>query len=642
MAARRYTDPGTIGKGDIFAAECWNRNVVDNLGALHDRTATNETALAALEANAESSGGARPDIPTIERDDRGLVGVLNDEGEIEFQRHYEVVNLIAGAAFPFNHSGASINVRTTWRDDQGTQRTIPSSIWWDGTSRPAVHWQILVPTRVVNGETAKVRAHIFLERTQNVDASCAMRLEWARVAYSGSRDQQNWQSLGNIFDGSITSIASTGNWPGVEQELEFEMPNPGNTRYMAFRVRMIEEVGSVLFGLSSMLLYLPVDLTNTGRVVTPLSATDPPGPIRSLALATSSASIVASWLAPNTGGAAFNYRVERSVDGSAWVLVATTSSLSRAITGLTNGTEYYIRVRAQNNVGNSSWVSARATPTATATQLSAPTVTLTPALTSIAAAWQAITNASSYQIRWVTGASAPTGAWTTVNGTSYTISNLMNGTQYTVQVRAVGTGAFITSAPREVSATTTSPVSNKLATPSLSIDATATTLIVTWSAVANASSYRIRYRQGLNQGVFGSWTIVNGLMHTITGLTANTEYLVQVQARSSSTFTDSDFGELPFQTLASASSSISIVVTSRGTGNPSTNTRVVFTASGVERPIEWQAQFFRNGAWANFNPQISAEDLSVQLQFQTALNLTVRIRARKGTNAWSDWVTSSP
>ena len=119
---------------------------------------------------------------------------------------------------------------------------------------------------------------------------------------------------------------------------------------------------------------------------------------------------------------------------------------SHTITGLTAGTRYNVRVRAQNAGGASAWATTAGTPTATLAapgSPGAPSATVTD--TTAAVAWTAPASGgavASYELRHRAG---QTGAWTTVTGLTglaRTITGLTAETAYEVEVRAVNaTGA---------------------------------------------------------------------------------------------------------------------------------------------------------------------------------------------------------
>ncbi len=106
------------------------------------------------------------------------------------------------------------------------------------------------------------------------------------------------------------------------------------------------------------------------------------------------------------------------------------------------------------NTGQS--VSRTFTLTSTGIPLAVPTVAVSNILNDrFTISWAAVANATSYEYRYAAGSSAPTGPWTnTGTGRAATITGLSVTTAYQIQVRAVGSGQYITSNPGNASATT--------------------------------------------------------------------------------------------------------------------------------------------------------------------------------------------
>lgn len=166
-----------------------------------------------------------------------------------------------------------------------------------------------------------------------------------------------------------------------------------------------------------------------------------PGTPSNLSLTPGSSSISATWTAPSSGGSTItDYVIEYSADGSAWTTFndGLSTSASSTITGLTNGTAYYVRVSAVNAAGTGSAVTSGSTSTPRTTP-SAPSISsiaagdteLSVRFTAGSTGGSVIT---SYQYS-INGGST----WTTAGSTTspITITGLTNGTRYQVSLRAV-------------------------------------------------------------------------------------------------------------------------------------------------------------------------------------------------------------
>lgn len=70
----------------------------------------------------------------------------------------------------------------------------------------------------------------------------------------------------------------------------------------------------------------------------------------------------------------------------------------------------------------------------TGDQLEMSSVTATPSDGQVVLSWDAVSNATKYQVKWNGG------SWTDVNTNSYTKTSLTNGTEYSYQVKAIGNG----------------------------------------------------------------------------------------------------------------------------------------------------------------------------------------------------------
>ena len=270
--------------------------------------------------------------------------------------------------------------------------------------------------------------------------------------------------------------------------------------------------------------------------------------------------VTLSWSEPssNGGGAIAHYQLRHRIGSSgAWTTGSdlAASSTSATITGLLASTAYEAQVRAKNSAGYGSWSeSGRATTMAATTPAAPAAPSVRGGSLQVAVSWAAPSSdggaaITHYQLRHRIGSS---GAWTTgsdlaASPTSATIRSLAAGTTYKVQVRAKnsagygswsedgtgttmaaiptggtgGTGRAITAPPRPRQPTVASDDSQ---------------LEVTWTAVARATQYQVRWRRngttswsGADTGTL-AWSA--SLSRTITNLRNGIGYDVQVQARN--------------------------------------------------------------------------------------------------------------
>ena len=229
----------------------------------------------------------------------------------------------------------------------------------------------------------------------------------------------------------------------------------------------------------------------------------------------------------------------------------TSGNLEYTLSGLSNGVGYDLQVRAVTSAEDGPWsATAAGTPQTTP---DAPSINpISPGNRTLSVAWSAPSNTggaaiASYDLRYIrsdapnktdanwTGREA---IWTSGN-LQYTLSSLTNGIEYDIQVRAVnavGNGSWSATATGTPQTTADAP-SIDLITPGNRA------LSAAWSAPSNTGgfaiiSYDMRYiRNDASDKVDpNNWTLrediweSGSLEHTITGLTNEVEYDVQVRA----------------------------------------------------------------------------------------------------------------
>ena len=338
-------------------------------------------------------------------------------------------------------------------------------------------------------------------------------------------------------------LSTATSWPGADKgasDRSHTITGLTNGSEYDVRVRAVNSAGNG-----------PWD-TNSG---TPTVTVTVPGAPRIDSVTSGDGSLTVNWNPPvsNGGSAITGYRVEWKLTSAAstsvWPGTADKSASDRSheLIGLTNGSEYDVRVRAVNSAGNSLWATDSATPAAPVTVPGAPTIdSVTSGDGTLTLSWSAPADTggaqiTSYDVEYKL-TSAADSAWAAVtrSGTMTTqvISGLTNGSEYDVRVRAVnsaGNSLWATD-----SGTPAAPVTVPGAPTIDSVTSGDSTLTVNWSPPASdggsaITGYRVEWKLHTT-----SWTEASGTdlgatarSHQITGLTNGTLYDVRVHAVNS-------------------------------------------------------------------------------------------------------------
>ena len=215
---------------------------------------------------------------------------------------------------------------------------------------------------------------------------------------------------------------------------------------------------------------------------------------------------------------------------------------------------------------------------------------------------------ASYDVQYRQGTSGNfTNGPQDATGTSATIMSLTADTLYQVQVRATNAEGDSVWSASGSGTTATAPVAPAAPTVA-AVNGSTRSLAVSWIAPADGGSaitgYDVQYREGTS-GDFTSWPLkVTGTSLTISGLTQNTLYQVQVRATNADTtppalvaaFTDASGADIHLQfsenlqesnlppasafTVTAGGSAVSVTAVDRTTLN---NDRVKITVSPVVR-----------------------------------------------------------
>ena len=287
--------------------------------------------------------------------------------------------------------------------------------------------------------------------------------------------------------------------------------------------------------------------------VTDVAGEAPGKPAAPTVAAASVTSLTVSWSAPANGGPAITdydvqYRAGTSGDWSDGNHTGATTTAT--LTGLAENTSHQVQVRATNAEGTGSWsdsgtgttdanaapaFSSSATFDAAENQTAAGTVLATDGDTGDDITGYAITGGSD-QAFFSIGATS--GALTFDDAPNFEApSDADTDNDYLVTVEATsGTGARVKTATQTITVTVTDVAGEapgKPAAPAVA-PASVSSLTVTWSAPANAgpaiTDYDVQYREGAT----GDWSDGGhtgaATTATLTGLSENTSYQVQVRA----------------------------------------------------------------------------------------------------------------
>ena len=283
-----------------------------------------------------------------------------------------------------------------------------------------------------------------------------------------------------------------------------------------------------------------------------VAAVAPSAP-QTVAATAGAVSAAVTWAAPTSnGGSAITGYVARAFDAATnGTLVSScppTLTLACTVTGLANGTTYFVDVVATNAVGTSLPSSPRVavTPVATPTPPSAPqTVVPTAGNTSIAVTWAAPAQPGTSAVSGYTAR-----AWTTLSGgtavtscqpspatnTTCTLTGLANATTYYVDVTASNdSGPGPANSPR-IAATPTAPPTVPTAPLSVTRTAGDTVVAVTWAAPSSNGGSAITgyvaraWSTAVGGSILASCPSTPTLACTVTGLANGTAYYVDVVA----------------------------------------------------------------------------------------------------------------
>lgn len=283
-----------------------------------------------------------------------------------------------------------------------------------------------------------------------------------------------------------------------------------------------------LYLLFAFIATLFISACGGGGSSTPPAPTAPAAPA-GVTVTAGNTQITLGWTA-DTGATSYNiyYRTSAGVTTANGTKVANATA-GTPITGLVNGTTYYLAATALNTIGES----ALSAEVSAVPALAAPTgVSAAAGNNQITVSWTAAAGAASYNIYYGTVAGVTTANQTKVIGaTSGTaITGLVNGTKYYVVVTSVNaSGESVVSS--EVNATPVTPPPPPSAPKGVSIASGNAQATLTWQSVTGATSYNVYYKTSPGVTIANGTKITNTSSGTpIINLTNGTPYYFVVVA----------------------------------------------------------------------------------------------------------------
>ena len=245
-----------------------------------------------------------------------------------------------------------------------------------------------------------------------------------------------------------------------------------------------------------------------------------------------------SWA--GTGAAIYSVQYKLATDVN-WTTAGNTSSTSMTISGLAANSNYMWTVRSDCSAfaTAASFTTAGESGCATPSGLSTSNITQNSATVS----WVAVPGASNYTVLFKVSAST---SWATIITTtnSASITGLTAGTSYDWEVKADCSPSYSSIA----GFTTASAPPTGCATPSglATTNITQSSATLNWTPVTGAASYTVQYKSA----AASTWstTTTTGNSVSIGGLTAATNYVWQVKADCSSSYS----GQTGFTTSSTA------------------------------------------------------------------------------------------
>lgn len=395
--------------------------------------------------------------------------------------------------------------------------------------------------------------------------------------------------------------------------------------------------------------------TQTSIATTTVVASAPGAP-QGLTLTPGDQQLNLSWTAPSyLGGAAItDYTVEISTDGSTWQSVGRSASptASQLVTGLSNGTDYYARVRALNGANGTWTISANPTmPRGLPINVNAPslsgTTTYGQQLSVTTGTWDANGSAlTQTTMQWQSSSDGGT-TWTNISGAtnaSYTIGTLVG--QRVRSVITVTNAAGSSSQPSTAS-TVIAPAAPS-APRSLSLTEQDHALSLSWLVPTSTGGVSITDYEVQISTDGNTWTTVPRTSSTtaaqaITGLSNGSAYYLRVRALNGAN------GAWAFVSDPAIPRGLPVNVTAPSVNGIARFNSTVSANDGVWNDngdsisgtsYQWQASNDNGSTWSNI-PAATSANYMVGLYVGSTLRVVVTVTNEAGSSTLASAATAT-
>ena len=295
-------------------------------------------------------------------------------------------------------------------------------------------------TTVLNQVSAAPSAptNLMAEPAPDTTPQLAVDLSWTAPNSDGGSAITSHQYRYNRNSGSF------GNWTTIDNSAA------GGANATSFTVKGLSAVNNALTTFEFEVRAINDNGNGAESDPAATATIDKPDAITTLTPTIGNGQVEFTWSTPANNGSAILRYEYNVIDSESIIVVPTTNiaatATSLTITGLTNGDEYSLGIRAVNTVGGATWASYGFTPMAGPP--GKPSVTVQSRVAALYVSWSLEddggSNITEYQVQWKSGAQSfdSSRQQAGLTGTNTRIENLINGTEYDVQVRAMNSAGW--------------------------------------------------------------------------------------------------------------------------------------------------------------------------------------------------------